>query len=520
MDITTVTKRDLERLVASFAGPNTRRISDYLAGYQLGPSRNLTIRDASGNILSEAEPQSTVSYWAGDLLPASDPRYAKQIDALRRSFTFRNLIRECVETLVDGIGIDEPDWSLSLARPIAQGESPSTEEAALISEAESLLTTWWDSRNIPALLVRAAVLAVAHGRQPIRPRVPARFRSQDGRLTPRPAPASLDGLYLELPDIEDSGIYTDPNTLERYGVTRITTDRPGGGVAVSYEIGRVDETGRSVLRVVSADGTASESQPVDLGGTPWLFEMRFWRGAVTNDVITLQDAFNVGLTNLSRNTRWAAFEKLIAIGVDPPLSESGEPVAPAGPGTASYLQPTVSRETEVRESNEGPVEIVREKMFAGAKVDQIQPSEPKAIQALIDQARGDIYGAMWQSFREMNDQATASGRSREVATGSFLRATARYGVSCEHLIRELLQFALKFAGLTQGQPGRYDALRVTVTCRQQVFEPSPETITAMFALLQGGVISLQTMRTIAGVADPDAEAALIERETTTTPAAE
>lgn len=516
MDIATVTARELEAIVAAFSGPNTRRITDYLNGHQLGRRQMMEIRDATGKLLGATDLADRVGYWAGDLLPSTDPRYGRQVEALIRSFTFRNILLECVETLVDGIGIDEPDWSLGLSRPLKDGEQPTTDEAALISEAEALLTAWWDRRDLPSLLLRTAVMAVAHGRQPIRPRVPTRFMGADGRLKPGPLEKSLDGLHLELPDPADSGLYLDPETLERYGVTRVWVNRPGGGLESTWEIGRTDEQGRSILRTVSGR-TASDSQAVDLGEIPWLFELKFWRGAATPDALSIQDSLNVGLTNLSRNTRWASFEKLIMVGIEPPLDDEGRPQNPSGPGSASYLQPTVAKETELKEADEGATETVREKMFTGASVEHIQPSEPKAIQALIDQAIRDMYAVMRQSFQGMGDQATASGRSREVATGPYLRAVARYAVACESLIRDILLFALKFSALSQGKPGRYDGLRVTVACRQKVFEPSSETIAAMHALQQTGVISMQTLRTIAGVADPDAEQQLIEREAATAP---
>ena len=105
-----------------------------------------------------------------------------------------------------------------------------------------------------------------------------------------------------------------------------------------------------------------------------------------------------------------------------------------------------------------------------------------------------------------------SGRSREVATGSFLRATARYASTTEHLIRELLEFALSVSALIQGQPGKYDRLRASVTCRQQVFDPSPLQVQTSLQLQQAGIMSKQTLMTQIGIADPDAELQRIAEE--------
>ena len=112
----------------------------------------------------------------------------------------------------------------------------------------------------------------------------------------------------------------------------------------------------------------------------------------------------------------------------------------------------------------------------------------------------------------MDDKATASGRSREVATGSFLRATARYASKLEHLVRELLELTLAVAGIVQGQPGKYAAFRAFAACNRKVFDPSPLQVAADLSLYTANVISRETLQVRVGIRDPDAEAARILEE--------
>lgn len=521
MDLDSARPDQLRAAASTFSGPLTARITDYLRGFQLGPRQDMQILGADGKPLATI-PQEAIGYWAGDLLPSTDPRFPRQVEALRKSFTYHNLTLQGVELLADGIGADEPDWAWVPDRPLKDGEKPTAQEQALINELDSVINAWWDARRIPDLLQQVLVPGIAHGRQPIRPRIPDRYRDPaTGRLKVAPLARSLDGFYLTLPDVQDSGLYTDPDTLETVGLTvlRLPDPQNRGVTREAYEITDLDEQGRTRISRIEQGKEVATGTPLDLGGQLWLFELRFQRPAVTGDVLANQDALNVALTSLSRNTRWAAFEKTLMIGIDPPVDDEGKLKPLSGPGAESYLQPAVMTEVEQGTDTRGqPTSVTRERMYPGASVTKLDPSEPKAIQAAIDQATANIYSILRQRFMLMDDKATASGRSREVATGAYLRACARYSTAVEGLIRDILTLAARISAITQGKPGRYDRLRPIVTCRQRMFEPSAEVVTVYQALQTGGVISMQTLRGMVGVADPDAEQQQIDKERGAQPA--
>jgi hypothetical protein len=518
---------------ATFSGPLTERITDYLGGYQLGPrSDALDFRFAPAFNQDQVQQGMGTLYWNGPMVPVGHRRYNDMQLALIKSFNFRNITQEGIEFLADGVGADEADWSLVSELESGDEAIPlPPAEQALLDEAEELLTAWWDHRDLPTTIQHLLQTAIAHGRAPLRPRIPERYKDSTGKLIPITDPlSSLEPLHLVLPDVALSGVYTDPESLERIGVTQVNY-RNATEYKLEWEVTHLDPDGKTVLQVLSLGGEeitdVRKSDPLDLGGRLWLFELKFPRAAVTRDVLSNQDALNVALTLLSRNTHFAGFAQIYGIGIDPPMTggESSvlsdgtvKPATPeetvqAGPGTQMFFQPSVST-TIVRTTgtNGLPMETITETPYAGASYNKIDPADPKAIEAAITIAETNIYSALRQRFVLMDDKATASGRSREVATGSFLRATARYATGTEHLIRELLEFALEVSALLQGQPGKYRSLRASVTCRQQVFDPSPLQVAANLSLKKEGIISRQTLQNLVGIADTVAEDARIAEE--------
>lgn len=505
---------ELTYALGTLQNPLTSRITDYLAGYQLGPRNGLDpLRYPTLQSLESVGQGQGTLYWTGPMLPMGHSRYGEMQLALMKSFNFRNISLEGVEFLADGVGADEADWSL--VSDLEDGsETPLPPEVeALKEEAEQLLTEWWDHRDVPGTLQTLLHTAIAHGRAPLRFRIPNRYRDDAGKLTLERDPLrSLDPLHLVLPDVALSGVYVDPDTLERIGITQIfyTTANSWKN---EWELTYKDPTGKTILTMLDQGGVPyASSEPLDLAGRLWLLELHYPRGAVTRDVLSNQDALNVALTMLNRNTHFAGFTQMYGIGIDPPVNAAGEPVVPAGPGSQTFFQPSVSLETTATSVNGTPVSTTKETAYPGAKYAKLDPADPTAVLEAIRIAETNIYSSLRQRFVLMDDKATASGRSREVATGSFLRATARYGSKMEHLIRELLELALAVSGIIQGQPGKYAGFRANVTCSQKVFDPSPLQVASDLSLQQAGVISRQTLQTRVGISDPAAEDARILEE--------
>jgi hypothetical protein len=493
MDVRNLTQAELSALMGTFSGPNTKRVTDYLNGFHLGPP--------TGNLL----PGDSISYWAGYLLPSDNPAFVEMVRSLRRAFTFRNVLLESLELIADGVGVESADWGAALTRTT---DKPSAQEEALLKEADAVLTKFWDSQDLPTVLYKALTSALAHGRQPVRPRIVPRFITAEGKPVNLPAERSLEPLRITLPAVDTSGVAEDQDSLETVGITQLAMN--------DFEVTYLTDSGLTVLENANKD-TRTIAPPLNLRGKLWLLELKLPRPLATPDILSNQDALNVGLTMLSSNANEGGFGRFIAIGIDPILDKDDNPVPWKGAGSQTFLQPATFSEREVKEDGGKEIEVTRDRPYAGANVTRLEPTKPEALIAAIDVAETNVYKMLRLRFVGMEDQATASGRSREVAVGPYLRSVARTAAATEAFIRDLLEFALDISALFQGQPDKYKGLTVKVKLNQRVFEPSSETINTQMALQERGVISMQRLRALTGVTDPDAEQAQIDREAVTAP---
>lgn len=497
MDPSALTAQDRTRLLALLPPVDPKAV-DFYEGRQLGPT-----------------PGST-AYWAGPLVPPGHSKYADMQTALLSGFAYRNAVAEVCQRTADAVIGDEPDWGLLPARPLADGEQPSAEEQALIDEAEAALTRLWDRDKVPALLADRGPRIVGFGRTAIRALVPPRY-VQDGALQ---RVASLDDALTRLrfkpADERTSGIIEDPDTLDPIAVCAYQVTDGQGLTHDELEVSYLDEAGNTVLRIVRADAsTARTGAPMPLGGRLWLMQASIPRPLITPDLLSQQNALNVALTLLNKNTHFAGFVERYGVGIEQPTDEKGEPVPlNVGPGTANFFQPSAFTES----TTDAMGNTTSSMRPASATYGRFEPSDPKALTAAVDYAEANIYAIAHQRFVTMADSATASGRSREVSAGDFLVSAGRLARAVEGLTRDLLEFALAFAGVLMDQPGRYAGLRASVTCRVRGFSPAAADRAQDLAEYSAGAMSLDTLISRRGDADMDAEKARIEAEKQAAPA--
>ena len=144
MDLEQPNLAELTYAISTFSGPLTRRITDYLHGYQLGP-RGYNLQGQALDLTPDGylptEDGQSTGYWTGPMVPREHPRFTEKQRALIRSFNFENVVLEGIEFLADGVGADEADWSLMAADQPPDVPIP-PETQGLIDEAEALLTAW------------------------------------------------------------------------------------------------------------------------------------------------------------------------------------------------------------------------------------------------------------------------------------------------------------------------------------------------------------------------------------------
>lgn len=507
---------DLQAALALSASLNpdphlTQRTSDYLAGRMLGPREVVIVQsktEVPGALADEesAELGQSVRYWAGPLLPAGHARRAEQIRSLKKAFAPRNLILEGCERLADAITADEAGWSFTLTRPLKNGEQPTADEATLIAEAEAMATEWWDRRKIHLLMQRWVPELIAHGRGVLRPVLAASARNEDGTLKAQadPVKAALN-LHIKAADPLTSGIVEDPDTLEQIGVTALDFWDAERRYQQEAELTWIGEDGKTYLRIITGNRERQQSRQagLDLGGHLLLLQAELRRPAVTEDVIRQNDQANVAYTLMGKNTHFAGYVERFGIGIDPPEKLN------VGPETANFFQPSVITETETRPDG---VKIVRESPMPGARYEKFDPADPKALNASIDVFERNVFSLLRQAFTLHATGSNASGRSQEVATGDYAVAVKRLRGAVEAILRDLLGLLLRLVALQLGQPERYAGLRPVVSLTAFTFPPSPEERSQNREDVKAGLLSYQTGRARAGVADPDAEARQIAKE--------
>lgn len=481
--------RDALGLLKEIIRPETAKTRDYLEGRWLGP---------------EGE-EASLKYWAGPMLPTDHDEYAEMVNALSKACAADNLIQSCLETYLDAVeGLE--NWRLAPEGTDAP-EEPGEEEKAL--------TAYLDRLNFAGLLYHVGLNLGAHGRTVGRPVIPPRFRDEDGNIIPaRDLTEALSRVHWQAPgwprqsrmvQLDTAGTYLHPETLEpvsvfAYSVTRDNATRS------AVEVSWVDDDGKTRFRIIE-DGQATQDVSLDLGGRLMLLEVAIPRPIVTRSMLGAMDAYVVASTMLNRNTHYAGYVERWAIGVQPPgnweTNEDGtqtfKPAAlSTGPARMNFYQQASTIETVTENGLERNLERP-----VPAQMGRWEPVDPKAIQAALDHWRKAIRSEARQSFLELADNADASGRSREVAAGDYLRSAEKIKDALSAFVRGLIELTLQLAALqlTNGESLR--SYRASVDARVKAFPPSAEERTVNLQEWKDGLTDLETAMTRSGIDDPD-----------------
>jgi len=464
--------------------------------------------------------------WIGQRPPANDPGYAAFLDAVAASFVSENVTREVVERHVNGILGREPRWSLVPARPLADGEAPTAEEAAHIAEAEAALTAWWDRRKPLLTLQEALTTALLAGRAALRLLVPAGRRDPNGQLRAADLGAALDLLYLDAPDPAACAVAVDPDTRDEVGIyayrrkaadpaTPWRRGEAGDFAEVTY---RTDE-GATMLRVLGPGGVVAETAPpLALGGRLLMHELAR-DPLITPQVRQLQKALNLDLTQLVRNVNLAGSLERIFLNAQRPgqwVDANGNPWVegvstgsktfkaeplPVGAGVSAFLMGA----KVYGESGEL-------KGYANPAVSYRDPVAVDTFTATRQAARLAILDQVGQLHAEIAGDATASGESRKQARAEFAARLARTKTRLDDAGRWLVETALAWAAAISGQPDRYAGLRCEFAAQA---DPGPLTADERNEIIKEhteGLLSRETAIGRLGGDDPDAEIARIEAE--------
>lgn len=447
--------------------------------------------------------------WTGPRLATTHPLYSETWLAIQQAFVSSNKVREIVRRESQSAVGDEPAWSLTPRRGLAQDEQPTAAEQALIDEAEAIFQGWWDARRAHRFLKEAITTAAWAKRGLLRLFVPP-GRLVDGLLPTVPIEAAADYLYLHCPEPQQAAVAIDANTQAEIGIYQYQYRETVGGETVErMELCYRQDGGMlTLLRVTDASGRdVQEPAALDLGGRLMLHEIRR-PGLITEQMRSLQKSLNKTLTMMDRNGTQGGFLERIVTNAQLPGRMEPDPDHPGlerfvaepmhlGPGTTNFLAGVVLTDANGNQS------------IATPGVHYRDPVSP----ATFIETKNALYRAMLEECQQLHvlmaTDATASGESRKQARAEFEQAVALPASLAEDALRWLIETLLTLTALFAGQPGRYAGLRANVSARVDLGPVTAEEIKANTEQVTAELLSPETAMSRNGVRDVPAEQARI-----------
>lgn len=451
--------------------------------------------------------------WCGPQPPIGDPAAATVLAEIKRAFVSSNKVKEITARHVGGVIGREPQWGLTVRRPLKEKQKPTQAEQKLIDEAEALLTEWWDERTVHQALRAALSTLLLGSRASLRLFVPAGILI-DGRIPQADLKSALMQLYLAHPTPAQSLVLIDADTQQRCGVYLYQQDSH-----TVAELTYLNEDGTTVLRVLREQTDAAGAGALlPLDGHLLLHELK--RDLlITQQIRENQGQLNLAKTMMGRNVVQGGFlERIILNGqmpgsyVDDASAPGGKRFVPApfrtGAGTTNFIAGATYQDADGTTHVASPSVVYRDPVA----VDTFLATEQAAYRSILEEAH--------QLHALISGDATASGESRKQARGDFQQDLELTAPELTRAVRWLIETVLAVASALAGQPGRYAALRATCTARLDTGPLSGDEIGQVQSLTgDKQLLSQETGMSRIGIEDTDAEKALIAAETAAAQAA-
>ena len=499
---------------------------------QIPPDRDMPVDETAGILtpmgyaanrrLYDGDHWLDTAGWIGPRPGAGDTDSTNVLLEIRRAFISKNAVREVVDRHVGGVMGKEPSWKFTVRRPLGKveqqqpdgtmktvDEEPNEAEQALIDEAETALTEWWDARGAHTLIQDVAATLLLARRGALRLFVPPGLVEQDGvtgaisvpvtELTP-----SLMRIYVKAPDPAQATVVTDENTQQQAGIFLYRDDESKADRA---ELVYLDDAGQTLIRILGATDTTAAA-PLDLGGRLTIYEMT--RAAlITPQVRQLQALLNMALTMLGRNVVLAGFLERILLNVQLPGVYEGEGAARrfvpdtfrVGAGTTNALMGATYVDEQGITRMASPSVVYRDPV----PVDTFKATKEEAYTAILEETD--------QLHAQISGDATASGESRKQARADFEQSLLDTQAQLNRAGRWLLETVLAMGAAFAGTPGRFAELRAVFECRVDAGPMAADEL-RLLSELSGSqqLLSRETAMARVGVDDVDAEQERIASE--------
>lgn len=446
--------------------------------------------------------------WIGPRPAVGEVGGAEVLSEIQRALISKNAIREVITRHAGAVIGQEPAWSFTLVRALADGEEPTPDEQALIDEAEAALTVLWDARRLHQDFQQAVAILLYAGRAALRLYVPSGLLNEAGAVVAQTLPDALAVLYLDVPKPEQAGLVTDRATQRQTGVYAYTTDDGGDRV----EVVSVDLTSGATLIQISG-GENDERAPVQLGGRLTICELSR-DPLITPQVRQQQMLLNLAKTMLARNVVLGGFLERIILNAQLP----GEYVEDAVTKKKTFVPSPLKTGAGTTNVLAGlPVSDASGRV-TGYATPTVMYRDPVPVTTFNDTADA-AYQGMLEEVHQLHaaiaGDATASGESRRQARADFEASLGATISEVEAAGRWLLETALAMAAAFANQPGRFDSLRATFTCRVDSGPISADEQKEARENVAAGLLSKETGMVRVGIDDVDAEKTKIAAESET-----
>lgn len=455
--------------------------------------------------------------WIGPTPDTSDEDAARVRDEIERGFVSRNVLAEVIGRATNGVLGRNVKYSVTPARELAEGETPTPDEQARINEATALLKEWVTARKLDqeydTLCENLLIAGIAYQR----PFVAPGEVDADGVVPSGDLATSLNRVYVSYPLPGEAVVYTDPRTQQKcsiYLYKEMTSSRPSELADETGEPDRAELTyldgDKTIIRIVGGSDDEAVDYSYPLGKRLLMSDLRR-RPLINPQVVSQQKLLNLALTMKERNVILGGFLERVATNAqmdghyetqaDGTKKFVYDPL-PVGAGALTTLTGYILTDAEGNESIANPNMLWRDPVPVSTFLD----TERSAYHAILSECN--------QLHYAMSDDATASGTSRETAMAAYLIDLLQTKQQIDLGWSWLLETALTLAAVLSGEADYFADLKVSA---EASVDPGPITadmIRVVIDLWREDRLSHKTGLTWIGVSDPEAEIATLDQERT------
>ena len=467
--------------------------------------------------------------WVGPTLPKGHAKHAATMQSIQSIFVSKNMVASVVDNHAQGVVGRAPHWSVRPRRAMQPDEVPTSEEEAILREAEALIETWLDDLNgivyrdgseteirpcspfgtvetatKQALLSRRGTLRFV-----VSPKALEQSQFDESSIQVQvpemPAEEIAKLIHIQATNPTQATVFFDPDKLEPIGIFTYE-EKDEDGEELMAELTFLAEDGETVLQLVNEDGQPDSSQTTTLALdghlTHYEFELPLF---ITTQVQQAQKALNKAKTMESKNLDTGGFLERVILNAQAPGHWEKDPqtgeetfmpqTLEIGPGLTTFLEGVEQERADGSVTHASPSVIYRD------------PTSPEAFIQSSEDLERDILMQCDQLHRAMEGNSQVSGVSRVQAKDTFRQSLGKTKNEADKAIAWMLETFLALTAALSGQPGRYANLRIIGNAQLDLGVVTQEEHTQNLAAFAVGLQSRETTMANIGIEDVEAEMA-------------